>query len=174
MESDEFFDLSERPRLELSPEPEPTWKERRRGRKRAAKSKGKVQVVVPEVDAGMMAEAAGVSLHAMMMAELEALGDEDGGREDAGPEGEGRLHHLDYDRTKGWMLRVTVEVGKKVIGKRLKFRLRTRDAAEAERARDLVLATLKRLGLRVRLRMQGRQGAGLKRGGSEGRVIGDR
>jgi hypothetical protein len=124
-----------------------------------------------------MADVAGLSLHVMIMAELKALGciaraepdsdrDDDSESEpgsDAGPghgdepDSQRGPHHLHYDRTKGWMLRVTVDLGKNVIGKRLKFRLRTRDAQEAEKARDLVLATLKRLGLTVRLRMQGRQ-----------------
>ena len=118
--------------------------------------------------AGALADGEGLSLHAVIMAELEALGIElggvpagaagarvavDGGSDDE-IECQGGPHHLYYERTKGWMLRVTVDVGKSVIGKRLKFRLRTRDAGEAEKARDLVLATLKKLGLRVHLRMQ--------------------
>lgn len=120
---------------------------------------------------GAMAAAAGPSFHAMLMGELKVLGGmarADGGRGADGGENhgcgeerdgqcQGGQHHLYYDRTKGWMLRVTVTMGKKVIGKRLKFRLHTRDAGEAGKARDLVLATLKRLGLTVRLRMQGRQ-----------------
>jgi len=77
----------------------------------------------------------------------------DGDRDDE-VECEEGPHHLYYDGKKGWMLRVTVDVGKSVVGKRLKFRLRTRELGEAEKARELVLATLKRLGLRVRLRMQ--------------------
>ncbi|MCW1926542.1 hypothetical protein OKA05_28580 [Luteolibacter arcticus] len=63
-------------------------------------------------------------------------------------------HHLHYDRYKGWILRVTVQVGTKVIGKRLKFRLRTHDLAEAQKARELVIGVLRRLGLTVRVRMQ--------------------
>jgi hypothetical protein len=132
--------------------------------------------------AGTPVDAEGLSLHAVIMAELEALGIElgDGPAGAAGARGagdgesddeiecEGGPHHLYYDRRKGWMLRVTVDVGKSVIGKRLKFRLRTRDAGEAERARDLVLATLKKLGLTVHLRMQGKQ-----RGKAEG-VLSDR
>lgn len=167
---------------------------------------------------GAIAEAAGPSLHARIMAELEALGgiagvapvaaavaararagaqglggaaaglaakadvdaqvhaqgighraagvegEEASDREDDDDEGEGDdfesesgPHHLHFDRAKGWLLRVTVDIGKSVIGKRLKFRLRTHDPAEAEKARDLVLATLKRLGLTVNLRMQGKQ-----------------
>ena len=119
---------------------------------------------------GAIAEAAGPSLHARIMAELEALGgiagvaQEASDREDDDDEGESDdfesesgPHHLHFDRAKGWLLRVTVDIGKSVIGKRLKFRLRTHDPAEAEKARDLVLATLKRLGLTVNLRMQGKQ-----------------
>ena len=101
--------------------------------------------------------APGMSLHALLVAELKMLGDGREESEEGESESQGGVHHLHYDRRKGWMLRVTVDVGKAVIGKRLKFKLRTRDAGEAERARDLVLATLKRLGLTVRLRMQGRQ-----------------
>lgn len=119
-----------------------------------------------------------LSFHARIMAELKALGgvacpgpaagsepdgadDDGGGREqDSGDglESAGGLHHLHYDRAKGWLLRVTVDLGKQVIGKRLKFHLRTRDAGEAEKARDLILATLRKLGLTVRLRMQGKRG----------------
>jgi len=187
--------VSEKPKLQLSPEPEPTWKEwakpkskSKSGRMPRSKAKAKPHAVEREPEPAAMGDAAGLSLHAMIMAELEALGciarpgsgpelergrgdeqDQDSDPEpepgpehdrDGGGEGDGEsqrgLHHLHYDRTKGWMLRVTVDLGKNVIGKRLKFRLRTRDAGEAEKARDLVLATLKRLGLTVRLRMQGR------------------
>lgn len=129
------------------------------------------------------AEAAGLSLHARIMAELGALGIAPGevpgragarsrgagaadravgegnaGDEDAEGAVVGGRHHLYHDRKKGWLLRVTVDVGKHVIGKRLKFNLRTHDLAEAEKARVLVLATLKKLGLTVRLRVQGRRG----------------
>lgn len=67
------------------------------------------------------------------------------------PEG---AHHLTFERHKGWTLRVTIQRGQKVVGKRLKFYLKTRELAEAEKARELVLATLRRLGLTVKLRHQ--------------------
>jgi len=82
-------------------------------------------------------------------------------REDGGdilPAAEGG-HHLTYERHKGWVLRVTIQRGQKVVGKRLKFYLKTRELAEAEKARELVLATLRRLGLTVKLRHQKKKGA---------------
>lgn len=68
-------------------------------------------------------------------------------------------HHLTFERHKGWTLRVTVQIGKKIVGKRLKFYLKTRILSEAEKNRELVLSTLRKLGLTVKLRHQKKKGA---------------
>lgn len=65
-----------------------------------------------------------------------------------------RSHHLYWEKHKGWFFRPTINVGKRVVGKRRKFRLYTNDLAKAMDGRRLVLATLKRLGLSVADRAQ--------------------
>lgn len=58
-------------------------------------------------------------------------------------------HHLIWDKQKGWEMRVTVEISKKVVGKRLRERLKTRNLAEAIARRDLIVANMKQLGLHI-------------------------
>lgn len=72
-------------------------------------------------------------------------------------------HHLYFERHKGWMMRVTVQIGKKVVGKRIKFALKTRDREEAEKRRDVMILGLKRLGLTVRVRLQKKWSTGATR-----------
>lgn len=61
----------------------------------------------------------------------------------------GRLHHISWEKDRGWFLRVTIQVGKKVVGSRIKVRLRTYDINEAIRARDVVLSSYKVMGFSV-------------------------
>jgi hypothetical protein len=82
-------------------------------------------------------------------------------------------HHLQWEKHKGWVLRVTVTLNPKEVGKRLKFRLLTRDKAEATERRKLVLAVLRTLGLTVKLRVQRRKGWGVSHR-RKGSVPGDR
>lgn len=65
-------------------------------------------------------------------------------------------HHLIWDKQKGWEMRVTVDVGKKVVGKRIRERLKTRNLDEAIVRRDLIVANMRRLGLTLRDRRQKR------------------
>ena len=72
--------------------------------------------------------------------------------------------HLFYDRQKRlWFARFTIQVGPKVVGRRRKFPLDTRDIEEARRRRDLVIKTLRSLGLTVKVRTQRKQGHGVSK-----------
>lgn len=65
-----------------------------------------------------------------------------------------KAHHLDWEQGKGWRLRVTVDVGKKVVGKRICLRLGTYVLEEAMQRKRVILALLAKLGLTVRQRVQ--------------------
>ena len=71
-----------------------------------------------------------------------------------------KAHHLDWEQGKGWRLRVTVDVGKKVVGKRLSLRLGTYVLEEAMQRKRVILALLTKLGLTVRQRVQRRTHSG--------------
>jgi len=74
-----------------------------------------------------------------------------------------KAHHLDWEQGKGWRLRVTVDVGKKVVGKRICLRLGTYVLEEAMQRKRVILALLAKLGLSVRQRVvkcQAKEGRG--------------
>jgi DNA-binding XRE family transcriptional regulator len=68
-----------------------------------------------------------------------------------------QVHHLDWEQGKGWRLRVTVDVGKKVVGKRISLRLGTYVLEEAMQRKKVIVALLTKLGLTVRQRVQKRR-----------------
>lgn len=63
-------------------------------------------------------------------------------------------HHLIFDKQKGWETRLTIDMGPKVVGKRIRVRLKTRDLEDAKARRDLVIGLCRKFGLTVRDRRQ--------------------
>lgn len=64
-----------------------------------------------------------------------------------------RMHGLSWDTSKGtFRLRVTLDVGKKVVGKRLQFLLPTSDTHTAIVMRDSIIRGYQKLGLKVTTR----------------------
>jgi hypothetical protein len=64
-------------------------------------------------------------------------------------------HHLAWDRSKKrWALRVTVDMGAKVVGRRLCIRFPAADLELAAVKRDAIIAALRALGLSIRPRLQ--------------------
>ena len=58
-------------------------------------------------------------------------------------------HHIDCKETGYWRLRITINVGRKLVGKRLVIALQTKDVEEARLRRDIIIRSYEKLGLEV-------------------------
>ena len=71
-----------------------------------------------------------------------------------------KAHHLTWDRTKlRWVLRVTLDLRKKMVGHRVTIRLKTKNDRTAIILRDHIIEGYNAAGLTVRPRVQKRKGA---------------
>lgn len=67
------------------------------------------------------------------------------------------MHNLTWDTAKRrWKIRLTVGMGTKVVGRRVKFNLNTPDVEQAIAVRDGVIHVLRQLGVTVEPRKQRR------------------
>ena len=70
------------------------------------------------------------------------------------PTGYGSHHLVWDDQKKKWTLRVTVDMGPKVVGKRIMVRFKAPDLFIATIKRDAIMEAFKALGLKIRPRLQ--------------------
>ncbi|WP_200273527.1 hypothetical protein [Luteolibacter pohnpeiensis] len=67
------------------------------------------------------------------------------------------LHHLVWDKHRGkWEVRLTINLGTKVVGKRIVNKLSTADPEEAKKLRDVIIRSYEKLGLTLCDRRQKR------------------
>lgn len=71
----------------------------------------------------------------------------------------GELHHLYYEKSRGWLFRYTLEVNRRMVGQRMKARLRTHDLREAIERRKILVDQFEKLGFKVSDRRQRRRDA---------------
>lgn len=72
-------------------------------------------------------------------------------------------HHLIYDPEKGFETRVTLDhASKKLVGNRIRVRLKTHDEAEAAARRDIVFDVFRSIKVPIRDRRQARRKKGEK------------
>jgi len=69
-------------------------------------------------------------------------------------------HHLTFDKSKRrWVLRFTVDLGAKVVGRRITYRLKyAKTGRQAIMVRDELFAAYEAIGLKIRPRIQKRKG----------------
>lgn len=65
-------------------------------------------------------------------------------------------HHMHWEQERGWTVRFTITLNKKLIGQRRKIRLRTHNLEEALKRRDIALDCYKNLGFEIANRIQRR------------------
>lgn len=68
-----------------------------------------------------------------------------------------RAHGLTWDKgKKNWKLRITLDMGEKIVGKRIQISMRTADREIAIAKRNATVAAYEKVGLRVRISLQKR------------------
>lgn len=68
-----------------------------------------------------------------------------------------RSHHIYWEEGRGWVMRFTLEINRKLVGKRIKIRLRTHCLEEAIKRRELIVLQYRKLGFKVSVRRQRRR-----------------
>lgn len=68
-----------------------------------------------------------------------------------------RMHNLTWDNDRmRWKLRLTLDMGRKIVGKRVLIHIKAANPDEAVLQRDAIIAGYEKLGLTVNVRMQTR------------------